>query len=117
MTRTTRDYHQEATMSTTTLTAAVFDEFSRDDRWLGFGYLGERRNRLSDIDPDRPAEPDLVAAIDQRIVDHANAEGWTRDDLFHWANSRDGRWFGDVVFGGGTFDEAIRHRLLHRVVS
>jgi hypothetical protein len=83
------------------LTATVFDQMSRDDRWLGFGYLGERRNMLDTTDPDAPGRPDLVEAADQRVIDTANERGWDYDRLFEWANSKDGRWFGDVMFGSG----------------
>jgi hypothetical protein len=68
-----------------------------DERWLGWGYLGER---------DRAAD----AGIDTRHADEvalrfANANGWNREDLFHWANSKDGRWYGDWAFGCDTTTE------------
>jgi hypothetical protein len=102
------------------LTTAVFDEMSRDDRWLGFGYLGERRNVLN-AHPDEVAEgcpaPEMVPAVDQRVIDTANARGWDYDGLFEWANSKSGRWLGDATFGGGgdldaDFARAIAQGLL-----
>jgi len=101
-------------MNTTTLTPDVFDEFTRDDRWLGFGYLGGRRNTLASTDP---VSPHLVEAVDRRVVDWANYYGWTRDELFAWANSKAGRWFADVMFGSHVrvdtdFEQAVRWNLL-----
>jgi hypothetical protein len=49
-----------------------------------------------------------VAATDQRILE-VTAD-WTADELFHWANSKDGRWFADMVFGcDDTFEHAARY--------
>jgi hypothetical protein len=101
-------------MTTATATQAVishiFDEMTTREAWLGFGYLGERQHATAD-------QADLVAAADQFILNHANAHDWTPADLFAWANSKNGRWFGDVVFGGtGTtaerFADAMRCRLM-----
>jgi hypothetical protein len=93
--------------------ASDLERATRDDRWLGFGYLGERRNTLARQTPDAAL---LVEAVDQRVADWANSHGWTYDDLFSWANSRTGRYFGDVVFGGGQLDrnfaDAVRWQLL-----
>ena len=63
-----------------------------DSRWLGFGYLGARRNELSE-------RPERVRLADLIVVKVANEQGWDRETLFHWANSKLGRWFGDAVFG------------------
>lgn len=49
-----------------------------------------------------PAQPEVVAAADARIITEANARGWTARDLFNWANSRSGRFYGDAWFGGAT---------------
>jgi hypothetical protein len=103
------------------LTAADIEAMYANDNWLGFGYLGERRNMLITTDSEAAPEAErrlLVEAVDQRLLDHANAEGWTDDDLFAWANSKNGRWFADTMFGRATeridqdFDEALRHNLL-----
>lgn len=77
------------------LTTADLERMTRDDRWLGFGYLGERANRLADTDPEAPAQPELVARMDLDVLEEANAEGLTYDELFEWANSKLGRWFAD----------------------
>jgi hypothetical protein len=84
-------------MNTTQTTATqTFDRMTGDNRWLGFGYLGERDHMLNSTDPD------------QRILE-VTAD-WTADELFHWANSKDGRWFADMVFGcDDTFEHAARY--------
>ena len=84
-------------MNTTTgpHTTATLDRMELDDRWLGFGYLGERRNALTSTDPGAPADPERVARMDADVLEEANIEGLTYDQLFAWANSKDGRWFAD----------------------
>ena len=102
------------------LTIADITKATNDERWLGFGYLGERSHKLNSTDPEVPADPTLVEATDQRVIDHANAEGWTYEDLFAWANSRSGRYFGDAMFGSNErfdrrFDKAVGWGLLAKV--
>ena len=96
-----------------TLTPDLFDTWQNDDRWLGFGYIGARRNYLlgDDTDPEIPTpDPQLVADADTAILARARELGWTADDLFEWANSKLGRWFGDYAFGGyGTTGQDLRH--------
>jgi hypothetical protein len=38
---------------------------------------------------------------DRQLVKFANANGWDMSDLFYWADSKAGRWFGDAIVGGG----------------
>ena len=95
------------------LTGADMRRASSDNRWLGFGYLGTRRHT--------EAAAELTAA-DEAVLDHANAEGWTYEELFTWANSKAGRHFGNVVFGGSgpladRVAEAKRFGLLTRQPS
>lgn len=99
------------------LTIQDLERAAKDERWLGFGYLGSRQNALTSTDPEVPAQPLLVAAVDQRVIDHGNVEGWDYEDLFVWANSRNGRYFADVMFGSHTrvdrdFDKALGWSLL-----
>lgn len=91
------------------LTTADLDKARNDERWLGFGYLQGRDIALNSTDPECPARPELVAATDERIIADANAQGWTYEDLFGWANSKAGRWFADTAFGGGTYEQAARY--------
>lgn len=91
----------------TTTTANTFDRMTRDDRWLGFGYLGGRQSALWSDDPGAPAQPHRVAGVDAWLL----GLGLGDEALFEWANSKKGRHFADVVFGGGTIGEAIRFRL------
>ena len=74
-------------MNTDTSTR-TFDQMSNDDAWLGFGYLGERSHQ----------DAALRDFADTFVYD-VTAD-WTDAELFAWANSKDGRWFGDCVFGG-----------------
>lgn len=90
------------------LTTADIDRMTEDDRWLGFGYLGERQFALHSTDPEAPAQPERVATIDAWLIARANRLGLDYDDLFAWANSKDGRWFADAVFGGNTIEQAKR---------
>jgi len=64
----------------------------RDDgllRWLGFGYLGERRHQNHQAQSDA----DLLA------LETAIGRGLTYGQKFTWANSKYGRWYGDCMFG------------------
>jgi hypothetical protein len=69
---------------------------SEDPEWGGYGYLAEREYGL------RTAKGrEVVEYADKAIVDHANAQGWTREDLFRWADSRTGRHYGEEFFRQG----------------
>ena len=73
--------------------------------WLGFGYLGERRNRLTTTDPEMGTKATRVAmvkAADRALLKIVNEKGWTADELFAWLNSKNGRWYGDAFFGCGN---------------
>lgn len=73
------------------LTTADFDKMYRNDDWEGFGYLGERRNQQ--------AEGKDTSAADEKALAEANRLGLTAEELFDWANSKRGRWYGDSMFG------------------
>lgn len=68
----------------------VFDALEDRAEWGGFGYLGERRNHRGLVGRVRQAE------IDAALLD-VLGEG---PALFEWANSPEGRKFGDHVYGG-----------------
>ncbi len=96
----------------TTFPADLFDTFEADPRWLGYGYLRQRIN-VRDDDPEMGplAEREaLVVAADARVLAYAAEHGGTRETLFRWAISKEGRWFGDAVFGG---DEADMDRAIN----
>lgn len=96
----------------------VFDTMRDDRRWGGFGYLGMRRSRLESTDPEAPPEPERVAETDAAILNLATERGWDYERLFEWADSKNGRWFADAMFGTDeavpeAFDRAVyRWRLL-----
>lgn len=83
-------------------TVDVFEEMSRDDRWLGHGYLGARRNALDTSDSESHLDPAIVAEADRIAVERANTRDMSYDAFFEWANSKVGRWYGDTMFGGGS---------------
>ena len=98
---------------------ADLDRMETDDRWLGFGYLGERRNfreavASGEVDPRFTG---LADAVDDRVIEFANHRGMTYEALFAWANSKNGRHFADVMLGstGRSFEaawsEAVRFNL------
>lgn len=89
---------------TTQLTTADIEAGYANDEWLGFGYLGERSHRTR-------SEQDRGDAF---LLRYAAERRWTRDELFTFANSRDGRWFGDLVFGG--WDDAEVERQAPRLL-
>lgn len=100
----------------TKLTVQDLADMVNDDEWLGWGYLGERNSMINGNVTQRK----LAERTDRAVVQFANVHGWTRDELFTWANSKPGRWLGDVVFGGhGSFTsrwaEALRSNLLQKV--
>lgn len=72
-------------------TSADFDKMQSNDEWEGFGYLGERRNQK--------AEGRSTEAADAKALAEADRLGLTDAELFEWANSKKGRWYGDCVFG------------------
>lgn len=76
---------------TTNLTTADLDRMYANYDWEGFGYLGERRNAA--------AEGKDTAAADAKVLAEANRLGLTAAELFDWANSKAGRWYGDCMFG------------------
>ena len=73
------------------LTTEILDQFANNDDWAGFGYIGERENQLF-------TGRDVTAA-DEMLLESANRQGLTADELFDWANSKAGRWYGDCWFG------------------
>jgi hypothetical protein len=101
-----------------TLTVEDITKAQDDVRWDGFGYLGGRIHALDNSDPEAPAQPERVAATDVAVIAWANTQGWDFESLFTWANSRNGRYFADVMFGGGDaaldddFQKAIAWGLL-----
>lgn len=90
-------------MNATKLTTDDIHRAADDDRWAGYGYLGERRNHFAGAN-ERGLSPQLadaeITVADQIVIAHANAQGWTYEDLFAWANSKNGRYFADEIFGG-----------------
>ena len=78
-------------MENVTLTTANIEYAYRNGEWLGFGYLGERRNAAE--------EGKDVSAADAKALEAANRAGLTGAEFFEWLNSKNGRWYADCMFG------------------
>jgi hypothetical protein len=81
--------------TTQTFAPDTFDRMTEDEGWLGWGYLGERA---------RHEDAAYVQELDAQILRWVETLGWSLEDLFMWANSKDGRWFADLTFGGSRSD-------------
>jgi hypothetical protein len=85
-------------MAAKQLTTADLELMHDEEDWAGHGYLFERSYH----------DPEEVAAADYMVLTFANEVGITYEELFEWANSKAGRWFGDCVFSGGSkYDAAM----------
>jgi hypothetical protein len=52
------------------------------------------------------------AQVERKVVEVANELGLSYDLLFHWSNSKYGRWLADAVYGRGEdVDTAVRGHL------
>lgn len=90
-----------------------WDALTDREDWGGWGYLGHRQIAENAGD---------VAEADALLVEHF--ADWTDDERFAWANSKPGRWTGDVIFGryrsatvADAIAEADRSGLLVKVQS
>lgn len=90
-----------------TLTTTDLERAARDERWLGFGYLGGRSHMLTE-------DAAWVARADAEVIAYANKHGWTYEDLFAWANSRNGRYTADSLFSGTPMTQVIAWDLMSR---
>ena len=86
------------------LNTTDLDTAANDDRYLGFGYLAGRSY----------AEAADRTRVDAEVIAYANTTGWTYEDLFAWANSKNGRWAADSLFSGTTFAQAVAWGLMNR---
>lgn len=68
-----------------TFTAKDIRKAEQDDRWGGFGYLGERK-LLKAADRKR---------ADALLLEAATIGGWSDEEFFQFVNSRPGRHYAD----------------------
>lgn len=68
-----------------TFTAKDLRQAEADDRWGGFGYLGERK-------PLKAADRKRADAL---LLEAATIGGWTDEEFFQFCNSRPGRHYAD----------------------
>ena len=83
------------------LTVQDLDLMKNEDEWLGYGYLGERDNVHYGVQSGERKATDAARmdAVDQMVIAHANANGFTYEELFTWANHANGRHFVDRMLG------------------
>lgn len=84
----------------TKLTVEDLHATLEDERHLGWGYatteeLNDRERRNLDV----------------VVIEIANEQGWTKDQLFEWSNSKYGRWLSDLVYGRGWTQKQMRTEL------
>lgn len=91
----------------------AFKTFVYHDDYLGYGYLGERRDMVDRIQ-ENPADAakltERLDAADQLILDIMQRNQWSTEDLFTFVNSKSGRYFADSVFFG-------HNRRLHNILQ
>jgi len=112
---------QSTKLSATPETASqCFDGLQRPERWGGYGYLGSRWTSLQDevgrTKGPQTAEGEIVARVDAAVVGFAAAEGWSDEELFQWADSKDGRWFADQTLSPNPdgLGRALREGLFNK---
>lgn len=86
----------KANTGTKVLTVEDINAAYGDDNWGGYGYLGERKNHYF----TKMAKANLG---DQLLLEDLNERGLSKTELFYFCDSRIGRHYGDLVFGG--FDD------------
>lgn len=74
---------------------------TQNDAWLGFGYIGERQNQQRNVLDEEIGEEAFarLESADEMLLNRANELKLTEAQLFDWANSKQGRWYGDCWFG------------------
>lgn len=72
-----------------TLTTADLDAALADDRHLGHGYATR----------DYIESQSKRERLDRAVVAVANDADFSAEELFHWTNSKWGRWLIDGVYG------------------
>lgn len=87
------------TTSTPTLTVADIEAGYENPGWLGFGYLGDRQRAKAAL-ASGDWTVDNIEEADAMALRIANEKGWTAERFFEWLNSRDARWFADIMLGG-----------------
>jgi hypothetical protein len=93
-----------------TLTAADVAATLDNPEHLGFGYARTRADGLPEA---------TVTALDAAVAAVANELGLTAGQLFHWSNSKHGRWLTDAVWGRGepATPATVREYLTARTVA
>ena len=88
----------------TELTVQDIEAGYANDEWLGFGYLGERRNAIEAVQSGEWEFANVTVA-DTLALQVANEKRWSPERFFQWLNSKDGRWYADMTLGSDEFSE------------
>jgi len=86
----------------------VLDKMTNAEIGKGYGYLGERGNYLRS---NGISGADRIKLADKLIQATAIKNGWNHHDLATFVDSKNGRHFGDVMFGqseAGALEEGQR---------
>lgn len=75
------------------LTVKDINDGYTNEEWLGHGYLSVRREWAYQLDT-------AISAADDILLGVANANGWTKAQLFMFCNSTWGRHFGEEAIAG-----------------
>lgn len=82
------------------LKVADIDAAAADERFLGFGYIGERTTAKGEGQSTRNSDRLLLAIV--------NELGWDRETFFRFLNSKAGRWFGELSLFGAQTEDMVR---------
>ena len=90
------------------LTQEDLRKMTQDERWGGFGYIGEKQgilNSLTEMHFTKENQESLIKEtihymnqVDNTILEYANENNWTYEKLFSWVNSKSGRHFANEMF-------------------
>lgn len=86
-------------MTRQSLTVQDIEAGYAHDGWQCFGYLGERRSAQAALQSGEWTI-DNIAEADEMAVKIANQKRWSPARFFDWLNSKDGRWYADIMLGG-----------------
>jgi hypothetical protein len=83
-----------------------------NESWLGFGYLGDRRNAAEAVRSGEWEYANITLADDAALKE-ANRKHWSAARFFDWLNSKNGRWYADATIGSDPEDfDAIARTLV-----
>lgn len=89
------------------ITQEDFRKITQDERWGGFGYIGQKQSILNSLTEMHFTKENqesrinqmihLMNSVDNLILEFVNENSWTYEKLFAWVNSKMGRHFADEM--------------------